>query len=331
MSRAKKFSYALVPLLVLAAAGLHLGPTVLAGLLSYMILDVTHRWLARRLTSELSRWLALVIFLVAATALGLMVARFIRSIIHTLPQIASTAIPKLIVLSESHGINLPFDNVYELREIAIHEIKDNAEAITKTSGVLTVRFFHILIAVFVAMLAFFSRPREDYEANFFDDLRRELGARMKTLMRGLEKILGAQVIIAAAYTVMTLLFLLVMGFSHVIFLTLATFLFGVMPVIGNIISNAIIVAAGLTLSTRHAIFALVFLIFIHKSGYLVYGRVLGASMKLPMWQTLLAILLGEVVLGVPGIILAPTLLHYAREELRSIPAGNTAKAQVGPA
>jgi len=320
MSVAKKVSYVLVPLAVLAAAWLHLAPIALAGLLSYMILDLTYRALARHLAPLLSRGLALGVFLVAAVALGWMVARFVRATIHTLPQIASTAIPRIIVLAESHGIDLPFDNVYELREIAIQKIKEHAEGITKTSGVLTVQFFHILIVVFVAILAFFSPPPHDCGPNFFDDLGRELAERMRTLMAGFEKVLGAQVLISAAYTVLTLAFLMTMGFTHLIFLTVATFLFGVMPIIGNIISNALIVATGLTLSTRHAAFALVFLILIHKSGYFVYGRVLGSSMKVPMWQTLLAILIGEVVMGVPGIILAPTLLHYAKEELRAIPS-----------
>jgi predicted PurR-regulated permease PerM len=320
MSIAKKVSYFLVPLAVLASAWLHLAPIALAGLLSYMILNLTYRGFARRLSPMLSRCLALGVFLVAAVALGWMVARFVRSTIHTLPQIASTAIPRIIVLAESHGIDLPFDNVYELREMAIQKIKEHAEGITTESGVLTAQFFHILIVVFVAILAFFSPPTPGRESNFFDELGRELAERMRVLMSGFEKVLGAQVLISAAYTVLTLVFLITMGFSHLIFLTLATFLFGVMPIIGNIISNSIIVATGLTLSTRHAAFALVFLILIHKSGYFVYGRVLGSSLKVPMWQTLLAILLGEIVMGVPGIILAPTLLHYAKEELRAVPS-----------
>ncbi|MCX5794116.1 MAG: AI-2E family transporter [Elusimicrobia bacterium] len=320
MSVAKKASYVLVPLAVLASAWMHLAPIVLAGLFSYMILDLTYRGLARRLSPLLSRWLALAVFLVAAVALGWMVARFVRATLHTLPQIAAAAIPRVIVLAESHGIDLPFDNVYELREIAIQKIKENAEAITKTSGVLTVQFFRILIAVFAAILAFFCPPPEVHAPNLFDELGRELAERMRTFMAGFEKVLGAQLGISAAYAVLTLAFLVTMGFSHLIFLTLATFLFGVMPIIGNIISNAIIVATGLTISDRHAAFALVFLIVIHKSGYFVYGRVLGTSMKVPMWQTLLAILLGEVVMGVPGIIMAPTLLHYVKEELRAIPS-----------
>ena len=38
-----------------------------------------------------------------------------------------------------------------------------------------------------------------------------------------------------------------------------------------------------------------------------------------MWMTLLGIVVGEAMMGVPGVLLAPALLHYAREELRAIP------------
>jgi len=321
MSPVKKASFALMAAAFAGIAWLRLGPVILAGLFSFMILDLTYRGLRRLHAPAVSRWLALMVFLLAAGSTSWMFVRFVRHGIQILPQIAAAAIPRLVVLSESNGIELPFENVYELREVAITEIKDNAEAITKTSRLLTARVFQVVIAVFIAILAFFRDPAPPRGEDLLAALARELDARLKTLMLGFEKILGAQVAISAVYTACTLLFLTLMGFSHVIFLTLATFIFGMLPVVGNIVSNTIIVAAGLTLSTRHAAYALAFLILIHKSGYFVYGRVLGSSLKAPMWQTLLAILLGEVAMGVSGIILAPALLHYVKEELRGIPAG----------
>jgi len=321
MPPVKKVSYALVLLLVAAAVWLRLGPVILAGLFSYMILDLTYRLFVRRLDPVLSRWLALAVFLVAAISISAMFARFIRQTIHTLPQIAAAAIPKLIVLSESYGVELPFENVYELREIVIREIKDNAESITKASGILTIGFFHIIIAIFIAILAFFSGPQEDYETNLFDAVRREFGARLRTFLLSFEKVLGAQVVISAVNTILTAIFLCTMGFPHIPFLLLATFILGALPIIGNILSNTIIVGTALTMSARHAAFALGFLILIHKGEYFLNSRVVGSSINAPMWQTLLAILIGDLVMGVPGIILAPALLHYAKEELRSIPAG----------
>jgi predicted PurR-regulated permease PerM len=39
-----------------------------------------------------------------------------------------------------------------------------------------------------------------------------------------------------------------------------------------------------------------------------------------MWVTLIGIVVGEATMGVPGVLIAPALLHYVREELRAIPA-----------
>jgi predicted PurR-regulated permease PerM len=320
MTRAKKTSYAIVFALLIATIWLRLGPVLLTGLLSYMILDLTNRLLRPWVGLRISRWLALLVFLCAAAATSWMLVRFLKHTLHTLPQIAATAIPKAITLAETYHIELPFENAYELREMVLNEIKENAQIITKASGLLTIGFFHIIIAIFIAILCFFCDPPQISTTSLYDEIRLQFGERMKTLMLGVEKVLGAQVTISAAYTVLTLLFLLIMGFPHRVFLTLATFIFGILPIIGNIISNIIIVATGINLSTRHAAFALAFLIVIHKSGYFVYSRVLGSSMKMPMWQTLSAILLGEIVMGVPGIILAPAFLHYIKEELQKIPS-----------
>ncbi|MFA6004784.1 MAG: hypothetical protein WC881_12040, partial [Elusimicrobiota bacterium] len=168
MPLVKKLSYLLVGLLLAAAIWLRLGPVILAGLFSYMILDITHRFFIRRIHPRISRWISLLVFLLAATLISWMLVRFVRQTISTLPQIAATAIPKLIVLAEYYRIDLPFDNVYELREIALTELRDNADAITKMSGLLTIRIFHIIIAILAAILCFFSPPIITQESNLFD-------------------------------------------------------------------------------------------------------------------------------------------------------------------
>ncbi|MDD5657726.1 MAG: AI-2E family transporter [Elusimicrobia bacterium] len=319
MSASKKASFLLVLLMTVAAVWLRMGTVILAGLFSFMILDLTHRLFVRRLRPGLSRWLALAVFLFAAASITWMLGRFVHQIISTLPQIAAKAIPKLIVLSESHGIELPFDNAYELREIVVREIKDNLEMVTKASGLLTAGFFHVLLAVFAAILAFFCPPDENYEPSSYGAIRRELTARVRLFLLSFEKVFGAQIVISMVNTTLTATFLLLLGFPHIPFLVLATFLLGTLPVVGNILSNTIIVGTALTISSHHAAFALAFLILIHKGEYVLNSRIVGSSINARMWQTLAAILLGELVLGIPGIILAPALLHYVKEELQRIP------------
>jgi predicted PurR-regulated permease PerM len=83
----------------------------------------------------------------------------------------------------------------------------------------------------------------------------------------------------------------------------------------------LIVAAALTRSDRLALIALVFLVVVHKGGYFLNSRIVGARTETPTWAILLGLLIGEALLGVTGAILAPTLIYYVRAELRAVPAG----------
>jgi len=84
-----------------------------------------------------------------------------------------------------------------------------------------------------------------------------------------------------------------------------------------------IVPAGLTVSVHLATFGLAYLVVIHKLEYLLNSRIIGGCIDTPMWMTLLGLVVGEAMMGVPGILLAPALLHYARAELRDLPAPAT--------
>jgi len=130
---------------------------------------------------------------------------------------------------------------------------------------------------------------------------------------------GAQVAISTINTILTAVFLHAMGFPFKNFLILTTFVCGLIPIIGNVISNIAIVSAGLTISVQLATFGLGYLVVIHKLEYILNSRIVGSSIDTPMWMTLLGLIVGEAMMGVPGVLLAPALLHYVRAELRAIP------------
>ena len=93
-----------------------------------------------------------------------------------------------------------------------------------------------------------------------------------------------------------------------------TFLCGLLPIIGNIISNTLIVGVGFTISPKMALIALIFLVVIHKLEYFLNSKIIGDRIKNPMWLTLIGIVLGEKLMGIPGMILAPVVLHYIKVE-----------------
>ncbi len=115
------------------------------------------------------------------------------------------------------------------------------------------------------------------------------------------------------------------------FLIIITFACGMLPIIGNVISNTFIVSVGLTVSWKLALGALAFLIVIHKLEYFLNSKIIGDRIKNPMWLTLLGLILGERLMGIPGMILAPVVLHYIKTEATKHHVAETKKPEKEPA
>ena len=64
--------------------------------------------------------------------------------------------------------------------------------------------------------------------------------------------------------------------------------------------------------------AFVFLIVIHKLEYFLNSRIIGGRIDHPMWLTLLALIIGERLMGISGIILAPVVLSFMKVEMKKI-------------
>jgi predicted PurR-regulated permease PerM len=319
MTASKRASFALFAALAAAIIALRLGPVLLAGLFSYMILDLTCRGLSLRMPKAAAKAGGVVTFIVTASLLSWLLATFLKLAVHRMPVILGSLLPTIDAMASEYGFDLPFENLHGFRVVLLEALKENARAVTEASGLLTKGFFQIIVGLFVAVLCFLADDPPADKPNLFDALRRECGERLKLFMVGFEKILAAQVVISFINAGVTAVFLIVAGIPYVHFLTLTTFIFGILPIIGNIASNTVIVGAALTVSPNLAAAALVFLVVSHKLQYLLSGQILGARINTPVWQILAGLLLGEAVMGVPGMILAPAMIHYVREELREIP------------
>jgi hypothetical protein len=69
-----------------------------------------------------------------------------------------------------------------------------------------------------------------------------------------------------------------------------TFVAGLLPVIGNLISNTVIVVVSLSVSPVLAASSLLFLVVIHKLEYFVNARVMGGQIHARAWEFLVAML-----------------------------------------
>ena len=325
LSGPRKVSYLLVILTLAVVARFNLGPALIAGLFAFMMLDhAEDALIGAGASPRVARWSSVALFTVVGLLLAVIFAAFVKIAVERIPMLLDRLLPRLEALASRFGLNLPVDNVQELRTLIIDTLKDNARSITTASGLLTRGFFQILLAVVVAILRFLSAstapaaldgPR-GLDAEVLDECR----DRATRFCASFELVMGAQILVAAINAAAAAVFLIGFRIPFRTMLTLTTFVCGMIPIVGNVVSNSLIVGAALTRSDHLAVAALIFLVVVHKGNYFLNSRIVGARMETPTWAILLGLLIGEALLGVPGVILAPTLIHYVREELRAIPA-----------
>lgn len=148
-----------------------------------------------------------------------------------------------------------------------------------------------------------------------------LQERTSRLSQAFRSVVFAQLRISAINTVLTAVYLVVvlplLG-VHLPFaatMVAITFLAGLLPVIGNIISNTVIFIVSLSVSFYVAAGSLVFLVVIHKLEYFLNARIVGSQIQAQIWELLGAMLLMEAAFGVPGLIAAPIYYAYIKREL----------------
>ena len=132
--------------------------------------------------------------------------------------------------------------------------------------------------------------------------------------------MGAQITISLINTALTAVFVVTVHLPNAPLVIAITFLCGLVPIVGNLVSNTIIVCLAFTISLKIAVAALVFLIVIHKLEYFLNSKIIGDRIRNPIWLTLLALIIGERLMGIPGMVLAPVVLNYLRLEMSKIEA-----------
>jgi len=312
MEKPAQISFLLLFIALLVIASLNLGTCLLTVLFGQLALHFFGRCRSRFLSASL--------YLVTAFAIVAGLWYLASRAYRTLPQVADQAIPAMVAYAERNGIDLPFSDYISLKSTALSEAREGIATLGRYARIASFQSL-LVIAGLVIALSMFLNPtwtargaQATREDNLYFAVTRELSSRFEKLYRSFAWVMGAQIIISAINTLLTAVFLWVGGYPYAWLLICLVFLCGLLPIVGNLISNTVIVAVGFTLSPKTGIVALVFLIVIHKLEYLLNSKIVGRRIDSPVWLTLIALLIGERVMGVPGMIIAPVLLHYIKLE-----------------
>jgi predicted PurR-regulated permease PerM len=328
-------SYSLVRLsiagyLLTAAAlwlvlALHLLPAMFAGLLVFALVNALASSMQRHLPGAGAHWI--VVALLVAVVVGIVTLAIAAAIAflnteHGNPTLlfermtpllerARTQLPTII------GDRLP-DDSEEMRTAVMAWLRVHGAQL-QLAGKQAVRVIvRMLVGIVLgAMLAFYSARTRPAGG----PLTVVLNARCANLAIAFRDVVFAQTKISALNTLFTGIFLFIVLPLFGVHLPLAktllvtTFVVGLLPVIGNLISNTLIFVVALSISLWVAVAALAFLIVIHKLEYFLSARIVGTQIQARAWELLIAMLLMETLFGISGLVAAPIYYAYLKREL----------------
>ncbi|MGA8658815.1 MAG: AI-2E family transporter [Chthoniobacterales bacterium] len=304
---------------------LHLLPALFAGLVVFELVHTLAPLLQKRFTGQRSR-----LFAVAALAIftiGVLILfiagtiAFFRSDTGSLPALADkvrhiltdarTRLPPWLVE------NLP-GNPDELKVMALGWLDQHPKEVQLVGKEATHSFVHVLVGMVIGALVSLHEGQPVLKMRPF---ARALLERVVRFSEAFRKIIFAQVRISVLNTSLSAIFLLVALPLFGVHLPLAktliaiTFLAGLLPIVGNLISNSLIVIVSLSVSVYAALAALGFLVVVHKLEYFLNARIVGSQIHAHAWELLLAMIAMEAAFGIAGLVAAPFFYAYIKAEL----------------
>jgi len=312
MSRLAKYSYVFILLMLVLVGWLHLATPLITVLFAYFALSKLH--------FTRFKWLAVITFVVLFTAIFCGFVIFVKEALVALPHMAQVTIPKVVDYAREYKIELPFDNVDSLKALIVEGVSAQLKYLGNFAKLATKEFLALVIGVVVACSLFLSakvelgRESNLFRNNLYSLVSDEIVQRFRSFYESFAIVMGAQIVISAINTLFTAIFVIAVRLPWAGVIIVVTFLCGLLPILGNLISNTVIVGIAFTVSPKLAIAALVFLVVVHKLEYFLNSKIIGDRIKNPVWLTLLALILGERLMGIPGMILAPVILHYIKVE-----------------
>jgi len=315
-----RLSYGVLAATIILAGLLRLGLPLLVVLFSYFALRQLY-FLTRK------KWLAFSAFAVVVVAVAAAGVYFTRAAILALPDVADTSIPSASAWAQQRQIELPFTDFESLREVVIDTLKQEAhylQNVAHFAGSTTALLVFAVVGIVAAGSLFLKTGLDPYRSthpvrnNLYSICCDEVSIRFRDFYRSFATVMGAQITISLINTILTAIFVVTVRLPHAPLVIAVTFLCGLVPIVGNLISNTIIIFLALTVSLKLAIGALIFLVAIHKLEYFLNSKIIGDRIRNPVWLTLIALIIGERLMGIPGLILAPVVLNYLRVEMLKV-------------
>lgn len=301
---------------------------LVAGLSMFIAIRWVHTRLRRlKWTNALNVWVSALLCVVAAVGLLAVIGWGVGALLDDTSGVAALMLKMTEALSLLRSM-LPQDMASSIPENAATAIakvqewlQSHAALLPSFGKKLVTLVFHLVIGSFIGvMTAVAVLNKEPSQALAPSNWLEELKERMARFALAFENVFLAQINIALVNAVLTGVFLAVLmpliGFEvpFVKTLTAVTFFLGLVPILGNVMSNSAIFLVCLSVSPVAAFMALAFLVVIHKLEYFLNAWIIGSKIHVKSHELLAAMLVCEALFGLWGLVLAPVLYAYFKEE-----------------
>lgn len=321
-------AYSIFLLCTLGVLLVHGIPALLAGLLSFVLTRGLLAWLRgyalprRALSHELLA--ALLIGLGSLAALGAIVGAVVHflageSVSSLMLTIADTLQHVRRFLPPSVASLVP-ESLLQCKTILAGALKEHANIIagvgTSALHTLALTLIGWLVGVLVAAHKDATGTQPPFLAAWL--------ALWSSLSRAFRNVAFAQAKIAALNAALTGVFLLcvmpLVGW-HIPYaktLVVVTFVCGLLPIVGNLISNTLLCTVALGVAFPAALAALGFLVVVHKLEYFIAARIQGHEIGAQAWELLIVLFTFETLFGPAGMVAAPILYAFSKAELKRV-------------
>ena len=318
-------SYILAGIALVGVLELHLLVPLLVGLLVYQLVVFITPFAQRWFSTKLAKMVVVVLFAaVVIAAIGGAVfglISFFRSDIENLPRLLAKVSDILdrvrAGIPAFFAAYLP-DDIGDLQQRALEWMRANVAELQMMGTHTLVTFAETLIAMVIGVVI---SLREVDAHSTPGPLAVALTERADRFSHAFRNVALSQLWISLLNTSFTAIYLVIGLHSFGVHLPLTktmiaiTFIVGLLPIIGNLTSNSIVVIVSLAHSPAVALASLVFLMVIHKLEYFLGARIVGSRIKSQIWELLIAMMVMEALFGIPGLVAAPIYYAYLKNEL----------------
>lgn len=319
-------SYLLAAAALLAMLALHLVAAVLPGLMVYLLVSRLARSIPGRLDSRqlrvaLTAAIALLCGALIVAALTLLASQLQPSSAHGLAGLWAKVAE---IVAGAHGILPPWisealpSSAEAVRLEVVGLLRQHATQLQGLGRDVGIGLLHMLIGSIIGGIVAVGSVETLMPAR---PLQAALGERAHRFAHAFERVFLGQGRIAlinmactACYLMLVLpLFGVTLPFIKT--MVLLTLVLGFVPVLGNLVSNFVIIVVSASVGLDVALASLAFLVLLHKAEYFLAARILGAQIDAKAWELLMAMLVMESAFGVPGVVTAPVIYAYVKSEL----------------